>query len=163
LRSSGRSSSAGFSQGLYGGQGAAQISFTLAHPDDVDKVLAAAQEAVRKQTNYDLQAANVVFSLSDCPSVELKAWKAALADAAVRAQRLADLSGVKLGQILAVSERATARLQTDCVPEGRSRAAHKPSGAFRDAPWRRVSMLLCARRNHTRQVEGVRCGRVPAH
>jgi len=92
-----------FSQGVYG-QGAAQISFTSTHPAELDKVIAAAQEALRKHTNYDLQAANVVFALSNCPAVEQTAWKAALADAAARAQRLANLSGVKLGNILAVSE-----------------------------------------------------------
>ena len=95
-----------FGQGLYGQGAAAQISFTLTHPDAVDKVLAAAQEAVRKHTNYDLEAAEVIFALSNCPAVEQTAWNAALADAAARAQRLASLSGLKLGSILAVSEAA---------------------------------------------------------
>jgi uncharacterized protein YggE len=93
-----------FGQGIYGPQGAAQISFSSTHPDEVDKVIAAAQDAARKHTNYNLQAANVVFSLSNCPALEQKAWQAALADAATRARRLASLSGVKLGNILAVSE-----------------------------------------------------------
>lgn len=96
-----------FGQGLYGTQGVAQISFTAKHPDEVDKVITAAQDAARRRTNYNLQAANVVFALSDCPALEQKAWQAALADAAVRARRLADLSDVRLGSILAVSEAAT--------------------------------------------------------
>jgi len=95
-----------FGQGIYGPQGAAQISFASTHPDELDKVIAAAQDAARKHTNYNLQAANVVFSLSNCPALEQKAWRAALADAAARAQRLASLTGVKLGNILAVSEAA---------------------------------------------------------
>ena len=57
-------------------------------------------DATRKHTNYNLQAANLVFSLSNCPSLERKAWQAALTDAATRAQALARLSGVRLGKIL---------------------------------------------------------------
>ncbi len=95
-----------FAQGVYGNESAAQINFALKHPDEVDQSIAAARTALRKHTDYDLQAASVVFGFSDCASVEQEAWRAALADAADRAQQLADLSGAKLGRILAVSEAA---------------------------------------------------------
>jgi len=116
-----------FSQGAYGGQSAAQIDATLTHPEEVDKVLAAAQEAARKHTDYNLQSVNVVFALSNCPTVEQTAWKAALADAAARAQKLADLTGVKLGNILAVSE-APFSASPYAPPTG-CQAMRPPSGA----------------------------------
>jgi uncharacterized protein YggE len=116
-----------FGQGLYG-QGAAEIGLTLTHPEDVDKVIATAQEALRKHTDYDLQSANVVFALSDCPAVEQTARKAALADAATRAQGLADLSGVKLGNILAVSEAPLSLLPYAALAGG-CEALRPPAGA----------------------------------
>jgi len=93
-----------FGQGPYGPSSAAQINFTLTHPSQVDTVLAAAQQATRKHTDYNIQAAAVLFTFSNCEAIEREAWQAALANAATRAQGLATLSHLKLGRILAVSE-----------------------------------------------------------
>jgi uncharacterized protein YggE len=93
-----------FGQGPYGAQGAAQFTFTVHHVDGVESAISAAQKATRAHTDYNVQSANVVFGLSKCADVEQKAWQTALADAQTRAQRLADLSGVKLGDVLAISE-----------------------------------------------------------
>ena len=93
-----------FGQGPFGNEAAATITLTVDHADGVDAAIEAAQAAVRAHTSYGLQASNVVFGLKNCPDVEQQAWHAALADAKQRAQRLADQTGVQLGDLLAVSE-----------------------------------------------------------
>ncbi len=125
-----------FGQSLYGpSQNAAQISLASHSPSEVETVIAAAQEAVRKHTDYNLQSANVVFTLSNCAAVEQKAWKAAIADARTRAERLAALSGAHLGEVLAVSE-ATA---TPCRSVRPRRAAGRCASSRRTSSPRRRS------------------------
>jgi uncharacterized protein YggE len=90
----------------YGGFGsAAQITLTWPHPDEIDKAVEAAQDVVRAKTQYTVQNVETLFTTSSCPSLEDRAWKAAIADAAKRATRLASLTGGGVvGHVVAVSE-----------------------------------------------------------
>lgn len=89
----------------YGGFGSgAQITLTWPHPEEIDKAVEAAQDVVRAKTRYSVQNVETLFTTSSCPSLEDRAWKAAIADAASRATRLAGLTGGGVGQVIAVSE-----------------------------------------------------------
>jgi hypothetical protein len=85
-------------------EGAALITLKWPRPKEVKEILAAAQRAIRKQTDYNLQQVSVSFGRDDCDGPEEKAMDAALADARERAERLASLSRAKLGRLIAVSE-----------------------------------------------------------
>jgi uncharacterized protein YggE len=95
-----------FSANVFGGfgEGGAQIAFTWNNPDDVDTVIEAARNALREDTDYSLQSLSVVFSKEDCADAERDAQEAALADARTRAEQLADLADLSLGEITSVSE-----------------------------------------------------------
>jgi uncharacterized protein YggE len=58
-------------------------------------------------SDMSVQTASVVFVRSDCEKLEQRAWQSALAEAHERAARMASLSHVALGRLLAVSEAAT--------------------------------------------------------
>ncbi len=91
--------------GSYGpSEGAAVITLKWPRPQEVKELLAAAQRAIRKQTDFNLQQVSVIFARDDCDGPEERAIGAALADARERAQRLASLSNAKLGRLIAVSE-----------------------------------------------------------
>jgi uncharacterized protein YggE len=83
---------------------AAVITLEWPRPREVKKILATAQRAIRKQTDYNLQGVAVVFMRDDCDGPDEKQLRAALADAQERAERLASLAHVKLGRLIAVSE-----------------------------------------------------------
>jgi hypothetical protein len=83
----------------------AMVTLEAARPDDVDKLLAAAREAlVGTDSEYSLQSATVIFTLENCSQLEERASKDALADAGRRAKQTAALAGVELGAVLAISE-----------------------------------------------------------
>ena len=88
----------------YGNDGAAQIVARSPRPGNVRALLAAAQSALRKETDYNLQDVAVAFVLERCEDAEARATSEALADARERAERLARLAGAKLGRVIAVSE-----------------------------------------------------------
>ncbi len=85
-------------------EGAALITFKWPKPQDVKEILRKAQDAIRKQTKYNLQQVAVSFGREKCEGPEEKAMDVALADARARAERLAALSDAKLGDLIAVSE-----------------------------------------------------------
>jgi hypothetical protein len=94
-----------FSGSTYGpNEGAAVITVKWSRPQEVKKILATAQRAIRKETAFNLQNVAVVFMRDDCDGPEENAMRAALADARKRAERLASLSHAKLGRLIAVSE-----------------------------------------------------------
>jgi uncharacterized protein YggE len=94
-----------FSGSTYGpNEGAAAITVKWSRPQEVKKILATAQRAIRKETAFNLQNVAVVFMRDDCDGPEENAMRAALADARKRAERLASLSHAKLGRLIAVSE-----------------------------------------------------------
>jgi uncharacterized protein YggE len=71
-------------------------------------------------TNYyqmQIQAQNggadslVAFKIPDITDIQNQAYKQAMADAKAKAQRIADLSGVKLGRVLSVHDDQTAAAQ----------------------------------------------------
>jgi uncharacterized protein YggE len=88
-------------------EGAAVVALEWTHPREVKKLLAIAQRAVRNGTPYNLQDITVVFRRKDCDDPERSAMRAALADAQTREKRLASLSHMKLGRLIAVSEATT--------------------------------------------------------
>ena len=92
----------------YDDDGAAQITAKWPRPRDLKPLFAAAQRALRTETEYNLQGIGVVFTVGDCDAAEAQASAAALADARTRAERLAKLSDAKLGRVIAVSEATTA-------------------------------------------------------
>jgi hypothetical protein len=92
-----------FASGPYERAGA-QVEFKWPRADGVRKPIEAAQVAARKQTDYSLQNANIQFTIHDCAPVEEKAFAAALRDARGRAERLAKLAGLKLGDVRALAE-----------------------------------------------------------
>jgi uncharacterized protein YggE len=89
-------------------EGAAQLTIKWSRPQEMNKLLAAAQRAIRKQTGFDLSAVSVNFLRDDCDGPEAKATAAALADARGRAERLASLSDQKVGRLISVSEAGSA-------------------------------------------------------
>jgi hypothetical protein len=97
---------------------AAVIVVEWPRPRDVHAVLAAAQRAIRKKTDFDLQAVAVAFARDDCAGPEEKAMRAALADARERAARLASLSHAKLGRLVAVSEAPSGGALSLFAPKG---------------------------------------------
>lgn len=68
---------------------------------DIDKVGAVLDAVVESGAN---QVYGVYFTVDDASEWESEARAAAIADAKARAEELASLSGVKLGQVLTVSE-----------------------------------------------------------
>jgi uncharacterized protein YggE len=113
VRALGRAGADGVSVDRFGGRSfspfgrAARIDFEASRPDDVDKLLAAARDALGADGDMSVQTASVVFTRGDCEKLEQRAWKSALAEAHERATRMASLSGVELGRVLAVSEAST--------------------------------------------------------
>jgi uncharacterized protein YggE len=97
-----------FAQGMYDpySGGAAQITFLWPRPAEMETVLEAAQEAIRRETDYSLQGLEVMFTLSKskCEPAEEKAEKAALEDARQQAERLAGMADLSLGDVIAISE-----------------------------------------------------------
>jgi hypothetical protein len=97
-----------FAQGMYDpySGGAAQITFLWPRPAEMETVLEAAQEAIRRETDYSLQGLEVMFTLSKskCEPAEEKAEKAALEDARQQAERLAGMADLSLGNVIAISE-----------------------------------------------------------
>jgi uncharacterized protein YggE len=76
----------------------------LPRPQEVDKAIEAAQDVLRAKTRFSLQNAEVLFTMRACAPLEGQAWRAALGDARRRAERLARLTGAKVGPVIAVSE-----------------------------------------------------------
>lgn len=97
-----------FAPSNYGpyGAGAAQITFRWSQPDDISSIVQAAQDAVRRDTQYALQNIGVTFTLTECQPLEEDAQRLALSDARNRAERLAAMADVSLGDITAISEAA---------------------------------------------------------
>jgi uncharacterized protein YggE len=95
-----------FVNGSYGpyGIGAAQITFHWSSPRDLKSVLDAAQEAVRRETDYQIQSLETLFTVEDCLPLEEQARSAALDDARERAERLAELADLTLSGITSVFE-----------------------------------------------------------
>jgi uncharacterized protein YggE len=95
-----------FALGIYDpyAVGAAQVTFVWPRPADLESMLEMVQETVRRETDYSLQNMEVLFSLSDCEPVEEEAVEAAFEDARRRAERLASLADISIGDIVAVSE-----------------------------------------------------------
>jgi uncharacterized protein YggE len=83
---------------------AAEIRFRSDKPKDLNVVLKAAQDALRKETEYGAQSAATVFTVEDCEALEADARDAALDDARARAERVAEQAGVVLGGITAITE-----------------------------------------------------------
>jgi uncharacterized protein YggE len=98
-------------------QGSAVIAFKWPRPQEVKKILATAQRAIRKETAFNLQDVSIVFMRHDCDGPEQKAMRAALADARKRAERLASLSDAKLGRLIAVSEATSGGAQSPFVAQ----------------------------------------------
>lgn len=98
-----------FAPNNYGpfGAGAAQITFRWSQPEDVSSIVQAAQDAVRRDTQYALQNIEVTFTLAECQPLEEDAQRSALDDARRRAERLAEMAGVSVGDITAISEAST--------------------------------------------------------
>ena len=86
------------------GQGSAQITFRWGKPDDMKSILDLAGNTVRQNTNQGLQNITVLFTVKDCEPLEQQSWSAALDDAKNRAERLAKIAGLQLGNIVAISE-----------------------------------------------------------
>jgi uncharacterized protein YggE len=95
-----------FVSGSYGpyGIGAAQITFHWSSPRDLKSVLDVAQAAVRRETDYQIQSLETIFTIEDCQSLEEQARSAALDDVRERAQDLAELADLTLAGITAISE-----------------------------------------------------------
>jgi uncharacterized protein YggE len=95
-----------FVSGSYGpyGIGAAQITFHWSSPRDLKSVLDVAQAAVRRETDYQIQSLETLFTIEDCQSLEEQARSAALDDVRERAQDLAELADLTLAGITAISE-----------------------------------------------------------
>jgi uncharacterized protein YggE len=94
-----------FSGGSYGpGDSAALITFEWSRPTEVKSALSVAQDAVRKKTDLNLESVSVSFVRESCDGPDAEGTEAALADARERAEKVATLSGVKLGDLIAVSE-----------------------------------------------------------
>ena len=89
------------------GGGSAQISFRWNKPDNLKSLFDVAEDTVRQETDHGLQNVEVLFTVKDCQPLEEKAWSAALEDSRRRAERLADLAGLELGNVVAISEAAS--------------------------------------------------------
>jgi uncharacterized protein YggE len=85
-------------------ENAAVVAAEWPQPENVNKLLAAAQRAVRNDTPYNLQDVSVTFRRKDCDGPSEVVAREALADARKRAERVAALSHAKLGRLIAVSE-----------------------------------------------------------
>lgn len=85
-------------------ENSALITFKWPKPQEVKEILRTAQDAIRKQTKYNLRGVAVTFGRDKCQGPEEEAMDAALVDARERAEKLAALSDAKLGNLIAVSE-----------------------------------------------------------
>ena len=98
-------------------ENAALITFKWPKPQEVEDILRTAQDAIRKQTKYDLQGVSVTFGRDECEGPEGEAMDAALVDARKRAEKLAALSDAKLGTLIAVSEAGSGGYLTAFAPQ----------------------------------------------
>ena len=85
-------------QGIAGYHVSNQVSVTIRDIDKVSDVLAAVTDAGANSI------AGVSFSVDDPAALEAEAREKAVADARARAEILARLSGVELGEVIAISE-----------------------------------------------------------
>jgi uncharacterized protein len=85
-------------EGIAGYRVTNQVNVKMRDIDQVSEVLAAVTEA-GANTVYGIQ-----FSVADPAALEAEARAAAMADASARAQSLAELAGVELGNITVISE-----------------------------------------------------------
>jgi hypothetical protein len=70
-------------------------------------------EAMIRAETGDTGGATVAFRLPDSSALRDKAYQAAIDDAKAKAQKLADVSGAKLGRIVSVREEGAAKPQSD--------------------------------------------------
>jgi len=94
-----------FAQDSFGtGQGAATITFDWSETDGVTQLAEDLADIVSDETKYTLSGFQVLFTVDDCESLEEQAQETALADARKRAERLASLAGLPLGDIRGIAE-----------------------------------------------------------
>lgn len=111
------------------GGGSAQITFRWSKPEDLKSIFDVAEDSVRQDTSQGLQNIEVLFTVKECEPMEEQAWAAAIEDARKRAERLADLAGLELGEIVSISEAASAA-SIYGVPSGCAALEELPSFDF---------------------------------
>ena len=94
-----------FGQDQFGtGQGAAIVTFEWPKTDGVTKLADELKDLVADETDYVLSGFRVLFTVEDCESLEERAQDAAIDDARKRAERLAGLADLNLGDISGIAE-----------------------------------------------------------
>lgn len=94
-----------FAQDSFGtGQGAAAITFDWPETDGVTQLAEDLEDLVADETEYTLSGFQVLFTVKDCESLEEQAQEVALVDARKRAERLANLADLPLGDIRGIAE-----------------------------------------------------------
>ncbi len=89
------------------GPGSAIIGIQLSSDQivDVNDILVAARQAAN-DVGATIDQFNIAYQIADCTAVTRSAAAAALADGQTRAQELADLLGVQLGNLISVSRQS---------------------------------------------------------
>jgi len=94
-----------FAQDTFGtGQGAAAITFDWPKTDGITQLAEDLEELVADETEYMLSGFQVLFTVKDCESLEEQAQEVAIDDARKRAERLAGLADLNLGDISGIAE-----------------------------------------------------------
>lgn len=92
------------SQSQFGYGASATITFPWSGVDGLNELVDELADGTRQETEYDLIAFNVLFTVDDCEQLEEAAQEAAIEDARQRAGRLAELGGLDLGDIVAIAD-----------------------------------------------------------
>jgi uncharacterized protein YggE len=94
-----------FAQSQFGyGQGAAEVTFQWPRPDGVTELAEEIQNVIRRETDYALASFQILYTVSDCESLETKAQEGALEDARRKAVRLGDLAVLHVEDIKGIVE-----------------------------------------------------------
>ena len=94
---------------FYGGGGptASTVEFSYAAPDKLNDFLAKIQTQLKEERGPAIQQVAAFYLPKDCQSLETKAWEQALINAKTRAEGVAKLMDVKLGDLQSIAEQAS--------------------------------------------------------
>ncbi len=83
---------------------AGEVAFSYDELDQLRNLLQELLAEMKSRRGPNIQGANIVFRIEDCPSLEQEAMRVALDDAKQRATRMAGLLEMTLGPVISVSE-----------------------------------------------------------
>ncbi len=93
-----------FGWSSYSGTSAGEVTFTYTEPSNLTTFLTDVQETLRDRRGPALPLPVTSFRVEDCTALESDAWQTALDNARQRAEQVAELMTVELGQLVTVAE-----------------------------------------------------------